>query len=70
MTKEQGIRGKDADISCVLLLTGYRPDSLSRIADTDLSAAQFEQHGASAFAARGNYHLDVVLTEAECTPRN
>ena len=67
MTKEQGIRGKDADISCVLLLTGYSADTLAHIADTDLSAAQFEQHGASAVAASGRYHLDVVLTKSECT---
>ena len=42
MTKEQGIRGKDASIPSVLLLTGYRPDTLSRIASVELSAAQFE----------------------------
>lgn len=66
MTKEQAIRGKDASISSVLLLTGYSPDSLLRIAGAELSAAQFEQHGASIEAARGHYRLDIVLTKEEC----
>jgi hypothetical protein len=67
MTKEQGIRGKDGDIPCVLLVTGYSADTLSRIADTDLSTAQFQRHGASSAIACGSYHLDVVLTQSECT---
>ena len=67
MTKEQGIRGKDADISCVLLLTGYSADTLARIAGTDLAASQFEQHGAATIVANGKYQLDAVLTEEECT---
>jgi hypothetical protein len=70
MTKEQGIRGKDTDIPCVLLLTGYRADALSRIAATELSAAQFQQHGASTVIASGKYHLDVVLTATECAPNS
>lgn len=70
MTKEQGIRGKDADISCVLLLTGYSADALSRIADTDLAAEKFQQHGASIVVATGKYHLDVVLMATECARPN
>ena len=66
MTKEQGIRGKDTDIPCVLLLTGYSADTLARIADAELSAAQFSQHGASTATPKGNYRLDAVLTEKEC----
>lgn len=69
MTKEQGIRGLDAELPCVLLVTGYSADALSRIAGTELSSAQFERHGASNAAARGDYRLDLVLTEAEC-PRS
>jgi len=64
MTKEQGLRGKDAELPCVLLLTGYDAASLSRIGEEELSAAQFEQHGASV-VARGDYHLDLVRTEDE-----
>jgi hypothetical protein len=67
MTKEQGIRGKDADLPCVLLLTGYRRNSLPPIAGAELSAAQFAQHGASAAMTTGSYHLDVVATADECT---
>ena len=66
MTKEQGIRGKDAEIHCVLLLTGYSAHALARIADAELSAAQFTQHGASAAGPRGSYRLDAALTEEEC----
>lgn len=68
MTKEQAIRGKDASIPNVLLLTGYSPDILSSIASTELSTAQFEQHGASTAAARGHYRLELVLTKEECAP--
>lgn len=70
MTKEQGIRGKDAEIPCVLLLTGYSADTLARIAGTDLAAAQFEQRGAATVVASGKYHLDVVLTATECARPN
>lgn len=64
MTKEQGLRGKDAELPCVLLLTGYDAASLARIGEEDLSATQFEQHGASV-VARGGYHLNLVMTEDE-----
>ena len=62
MTKEQRIRGKDAELSCVLLLTGYDAGSLSRIGVEQLSTAQFEKHGASV-VARGDYQLHLVQTE-------
>ena len=70
MTKEQGIRGKDAEIPCVLLLTGYSADTLARIAETDLATAQFEQRGAATVVASGKYHLDVVLAVTECARPN
>jgi hypothetical protein len=41
---------------------------LARVAEADLSAAQFEKHGASGDVVRGNYTLDIVMTEKECTP--
>jgi len=64
MTKEQGLRGKDADLPCVLLVTGYDAKSLARIGEEHLSGAQFEKRGATV-AARGDYHLDLVMTEGE-----
>jgi len=64
MTKEQGLRGKDADLPCVLLLTGYDAKSLAQIGEAQLSTAQFEKRGATV-VARGDYHLDLVMTEGE-----
>ena len=64
MTKEQRMRGKDADLPCVLLLTGYDARSLEKVGETQLSTAQFEQRGASV-VARGGYQLNLVQTEGE-----
>lgn len=69
MTKEQEIRGKDADIPCVLLVTGYSAQALSRISKEDLRPEQFELHGAFADAIRGNYRLDYLLAADECASR-
>jgi hypothetical protein len=62
MTKEQGLRGKDAELPCVLLLTGYDARSLAQVGETQLSTAQFEKRGASV-VARGDYQLHLVQTE-------
>jgi len=69
MTKEQSIRGKDADIPCVLLVTGYSAGALSRIAGDHLPNRELERHGASATTVRGNYRLDYLLAERECAIR-
>lgn len=69
MTKEQAIRGKDADIPCVLLVTGYGVGALSRIGEDDLRPEQLERHGALTNAVRGSYRLDYVLTASECVSR-
>jgi hypothetical protein len=65
MTKEQGIRGTDAELPCVLLVTGYAADALSRIGADELSTEKFERHGAAAVAARGSYRLDLLLSDAD-----
>jgi len=62
--KAQGLRGKDAELPRVLLLTGYDAESLSRIGREQLSTAQFEKLGATV-VARGDYHLHLVMTEGE-----
>ncbi len=62
MTTEQGLRGKDAELPCVLLLTGYDAKSLAQVGETQLSTAQFEKHGASV-VARGDYQLHLVQAE-------
>lgn len=69
MTKEQEIRGKDAEIPCVLLVTGYDAGVLSRMSEDDLRTEQFERCGASRDSIRGSYRLDFVLTTRECVPR-
>lgn len=69
MTKEQRIRGKDADIPWVLLVTGYDAGMLSHISGDDLRTEQFERYGASKDSVRGNYRLDLLLTARECVPR-
>lgn len=60
MTKEQGIRGKDADLPPVLLVTGYDVAALARAASGALAPAEFERRGAQAPLARGVYRLDLV----------
>ena len=60
MTKEQGIRGKDAEMPLVLLATGYDAAALARAAAGPLAPAEFERHGAQAPLERGVYRLDLV----------
>lgn len=68
MTKEQGIRGKDAEIPWVLLVTGYNLEALARIADDELCVEQFKEHGGSSESVRGRYRLDFSLTDRELAP--
>ena len=60
MSKEQGIRGKDAELPRVLLVTGYDVAALARAASGALAPAAFERRGAQAPLARGVYRLDLV----------
>lgn len=69
MTREQAIRGRDADIPCVLLVTGYSAGALLRIAGDHLPNRELERHGASAGAVRGNYRIDFLLAGRECATR-
>jgi len=60
MTKEQGIRGKDADLPLVLLATGYDAGALARAAAEDFPDAELARHGAQAPLLRGTYRLDLL----------
>jgi len=60
MTKEQGIRGKDADMPLVLLVTGYDAAALVRTTAELLSDDEMARHGAAAAPLRGSYRLDLV----------
>jgi len=60
MTKEQGIRGKDADMPLVLLATGYDADALAAAVAERLADDELARHGAAAAPLRGRYRLDLV----------
>jgi hypothetical protein len=60
MTKEQGIRGRDADMPLVLLATGYDADALAAAVVERLPDAELARHGAAAAPLRGRYRLDLV----------
>jgi hypothetical protein len=47
LTAEQRIRGRDASVELVLLVTGYSPELMKELAVTDLCADCFQAHGAS-----------------------
>lgn len=64
MTKEQGIRGRDADMPLVLLATGYDAAALAGAATAVLPDREFERRGAAAPAVRGSYRMDLVQAAA------
>lgn len=60
MTREQGIRGKDADMPLVLLATGYDAAALAAAVAERLSDDALAHRGAAAAPVRGRYRLDLV----------
>src|SRR5512135_2776539 len=66
MTDEQRIRGKDASVDAVLIVTGYDGGFIDRVADVELAERQFEAHGCGAASVRGRFRYDYSLTAAEC----
>ena len=67
MTDEQRIRGKDASVDGVLIVTGYEAGFIDRVADGELAASHFEAHGCAPASVRGRFRYDYSLTAAECT---
>ncbi|MEO8565098.1 MAG: hypothetical protein ABI541_01845 [Betaproteobacteria bacterium] len=57
MTAEQRIRGRDASVDRVLLVTGYLPDLMAGLAENELGENSLEAHGASLGATSGVYQL-------------
>lgn len=57
MTAEQSIRGRDAGVDRVLLVSGYAPEALMSLAQHELSASSLEAHGASPGSAASVYRL-------------
>ena len=60
MTAEQKIRGRDASVDQVLLVTGYSPEPMTSLATNELSASSLEAHGASPGAASGVCQLACI----------
>ncbi len=67
MTDEQRIRGRDADVDMVLLVTGYDAGFIDRIADAGIAAAQLEAHGCAPSSVRFRFRYDHSLAAAEIT---
>jgi hypothetical protein len=57
MTAEQQLRGRDATVDRVLLVTGYSPDLVEQLAATELAAGALEKHGAAEGTTSGIYRL-------------
>jgi hypothetical protein len=57
MTAEQRIRGRDASVDRVLLVTGYSPEPVAGLAQDDLRANNLEAHGASPGTTTGVFQL-------------
>ena len=63
MTREQSIRGKDAEAPPILLVTGYDLALTRAVVDAELGAARFLQH--DAVAAYSAYRLSYSLSATE-----
>jgi hypothetical protein len=64
MTAEQRIRGRDASVELVLLVTGYSSRLMMELAVTDLCADCFQAHGASQGATSTVYQLGCLSDSA------
>ena len=60
MTAEQRIRGRDASVDRVLMMTGYSPDLMADVAQSDLREDALESRGALPGAAVGVFRLACV----------
>lgn len=69
LTVEQRIRGKDAAIDWVLLVSGYADSVVDALAGNALAAEELERHGATEIVA-GIYQLAHSLTERESATPN
>ena len=67
MTREQSIRGKDKDMTWVLLATGYDADALAKAAERHLEPGVLARYGVSAPADKGTYALHYTVTAQEVT---
>jgi hypothetical protein len=63
-TNEQRIRGNDAAVDWVLLVTGYSAESVASLTGRELSREALERRGATGLAT-GAYRMEYSLTERE-----
>ena len=66
MTDEQRLRGKDASVDTVLIVTGCDAGFIDRVAGVDLAATRFDAHGCAPSSVRSRFRYDYSLTAAEC----
>jgi hypothetical protein len=64
MTAEQRIRGRDAGVDRVLLVSGYAPEAIMSLAQHELSASSLVAHGASPGSAASVYRLACLSSAA------
>jgi hypothetical protein len=71
MTREQSLRGRDAEMTCVLLASAYDPAALARACERHLDPAALASHGVATLD-RGIFELAFTATAAEVsrTPGN
>ena len=65
MTQEQEIRGKDAAVNWVLLVTGYSSDGVMSLSDKELRGETVAKHGGLRGQVAGIYRLEFSLTDRE-----
>jgi hypothetical protein len=64
MTKEQAIRGKDADMPWVLLVSGYSEVVVAGIGETEFGDDRLAAHGATGWV-RAAYRMHGLLAKTE-----
>lgn len=64
LTKEQRIRGKDAGVDWVFLVTGYNAESVNLLTKNEFSEEQLEKRGAFGMVT-GLYQMGHSLTDRE-----
>jgi hypothetical protein len=57
MTSEQAIRGRDATVDCVVLVSGYACEVLDALQGDDLAAQALQAHGAAPAIVYGRYRF-------------
>ena len=68
LTQEQRIRGKDGAIDWVLLVTGYRAERVTRLANDELSAELLKQRGADNVAVGCYTMMHSLSAQEAATP--